>query len=69
MSDYQLTVTRQRKNPDYDAELTEWKRQRQYNHFDAPGPPLEIQDERVLSVHLTEEEFLAVKRGVLEVFK
>ena len=67
MNAYELTVTRSRQNPTYEADLKEWQSNRHYGA--SPDPPLQSIPERVLSVSLTEEEFLAVKRGVLEVFK
>ncbi len=68
---YTLTVTKYRENPSYAAEYAAWKSRSPYDNqmgvFN--GEPGRIVQDRELSVTLTAEEWAAVKRGVLDVFK
>lgn len=78
--DYELTVTRSVPNPHYDEQLEQWKtklRERvELDRFSnsyggsidalAPAPTVVS---RVLTVTLSEDEFAAVKRAVLETFE
>lgn len=68
MADYQMVVTRSEPNPDYDAQLEEWKRRDNYyaTAMSVAGPSRTF-ERQVLSVTLTEDEFVAVKRAAIEV--
>lgn len=66
---YTLTVTKFRENPSYAEQQTEYDRKRQYgNTFDLPNAPLPLLQDRELTVTLTEAEYQAVKKAVLEQF-
>lgn len=70
MSEYRLVVTRFDANPNYQEQLAEWKSRTRYDNYgNVYGEPSPITEGRALEVTLTEAEFEAVKRGVLEQFK
>jgi len=64
--EYKIIVTRYEENKDYEAELKQWENNRGYNGTPRPEQMLE---KRTLEVFLTEEEYNAVKKSVLETFK
>jgi len=70
MTTYRLTVVRVEDNPDYDAEkaLRSTARLLQYGPIHEPTPA-PTQDTRVLEVVLTEEEYRAAKKAVLETWQ
>ena len=70
---YKLTVIKYEKNDNYEAEMAKWKERRddRYAMMKEPSydePRMERAD-RSLEVFLTEEEYEAVKAGVVKVFK
>lgn len=67
---YQITITKLEENNDYEAEMAEWKEKEKYN-FNKPmlKAPKHSVLTRCLETVLTEEEFNAIKKSVLEVFK
>ena len=68
MKTYTLNITSHTPNPNYEDELTEYRdRSRYYNVSIAAPSPTKV--ERELVVTLTEDEFNAVRHGVLEQFK
>ena len=75
---YKLTVLRYEKNEDYEAEMAKWKEQKNmgmgmmYNdrsRNEYSDEPRMEKSTRSLEVCLTDDEFEAVKKGVLSVFK
>lgn len=66
---YTLTVTRFRENPNFAEQQAAYDRDRKYgNHFDQPPPPAVCTQDKELTVTLTEAEYQAVKKAVLEQF-
>ena len=71
---YKITIIKYEKNDNYEAEMTKWKEDNRNGYFpqrngyseDAPKPE---NTTRSLEVLLTEEEYNAVKKSVLETFK
>jgi hypothetical protein len=68
MTEYRLTVTREDINPEYDAQIEDWKRTNYY-HAVGQSAPSRTYQRQVLDVTLTSEEYAVVKRAVLEVAK
>lgn len=69
---YKITVIKYDKNPDYEAEMAKWKesQERNWGYRNEPmreEPSLQ-RAERSLEVFLTEEEYTAIKKAVLEQF-
>jgi hypothetical protein len=65
---YRLHITRFEPNPNYAEELKAWNDTRRYGPpFDGASGPMPDRELRSLEVVLTDEEFEAVKRAVLEV--
>lgn len=67
---YKLTVIKYDKNENYEAEMAKWKESMPMMRGYEPmrdEPRTEIAD-RSLEVFLTEEEYNAIKKGVLETF-
>lgn len=74
MHKYKITITVYGDNPNYEAEVLDFEEKyknspgRYRNNLDENiVPPLRAKNERVLEVFLTEEEFKAIKKSVLEV--
>lgn len=70
---YKITVIRYDENIDYEKEMAEYKensaRDIMYQRFDERiSPPEKELPSRSLEVFLTEEEYNAVKKSVLETF-
>lgn len=73
MSDYKLTIIKRVPNPNLSEEIKEQQRrdqeQRYHGVFDQRmNVPLLVED-RVLDVTLTEAEYLAIRKAVLEQFQ
>jgi hypothetical protein len=62
---YRLQVTKFVDNPNYDKEMDEYKSRSTYQLVDHPMSRLE---ERNLDVTVTDEEYKAIKKAVLETF-
>ena len=72
---YKLTVIKYEDDKDYESKLAEWKdknegymRGRFVNETNEPMPINEIAT-RSLEVVLTDEEYEAIKQGVVKIFK
>ncbi len=69
---YQLTVVKKEPNPNFEAQLKEWKDRDRYNSFhrspgDSDYPQAQIAT-NALIIELTEEQYRAVKEAVLTTF-
>jgi hypothetical protein len=67
---YHLTVYRLEKNDEFENEVKDWERcnQMHYNQNIAEYPS-RYKDQIALEVIVTEEEFVSIKKAVLEVIK
>lgn len=65
---YDLCVTKVEPNPDYDKQYKEYQEMSRYGGYqsNAPQPEREM---REIKARLTEMEYEAVKRALLEVWK
>lgn len=67
---YEIIIRKKVENPDYEAQLAKWEDENKYhNNFDRIGAPSKKVTENVLCTFLTEEQYLAVQKAVLETFK
>lgn len=71
---YQITITKKVPNPNFEAELAEWKERNKYNltsrmddRFNE-GYPKDANITNALICELTEEQFKAVKAEVFKTF-
>lgn len=66
---YKLIVQRFEKNEDYEREMRDWDER--WNRHSCPPEirPMPERERMALEVSLTEEEFLAIKKAVIEVIK
>jgi hypothetical protein len=65
---YRLTITRLEANPNFETEMTKWERARdsRFGVIADGGYPVPTMEVRKLEVEITDEEFAAVKKAVLE---
>lgn len=67
---YKLTVEKIEKNTDFNEQMKQWKEVNRYNgSFQQSPPPQEETIKNVLTVELTEEQFVAIKAEVFKTFK
>ena len=64
---YRLTIIKFESNEKYEEELEEWKNRRGTAYGTFNETPSREKETRSLSVDLTDEEFAAIKKAVLEV--
>lgn len=63
---YKLTILKTVDNPFYERDKKEYEESNNYGRIPLPGP-IKLIDQEVLHVILTELEFKAIKKAVLEV--
>lgn len=63
---YKLTITKLIDNPNYEAEMVDYDKQRNNSYGISSLPSKTIEDNSFLAI-LTEKEFQAVKKAVIEI--
>jgi len=71
---YKITIIKYEKNENYEEEMAKWKESTTINYGYIGSAPMKNEPQievakRSLEVFLTEEEYNAIKKSVLETFK
>lgn len=63
-----INIQRTEPNPDYEADKKAWEEGNKYNRNFPENMPSATRVTDVLSSEITEEQFAAIRRGILEKF-